>query len=42
MKKWGKIKIKLALKAKKVSDPLIRKALADISENDYIKTLRKK
>ncbi|MBK6837146.1 MAG: RecX family transcriptional regulator [Bacteroidetes bacterium] len=40
MKKWGKIKIKLALKAKKVSDPLIRKALAEISENDYIKTLR--
>jgi regulatory protein len=41
IKKWGKVKIKQALKAKQVSDPLIRKALASISDRDYRKMLEK-
>ncbi len=39
-KKWGKIKIRLALQEKKVSEPLIRQALAEIPEKDYIKALK--
>ena len=39
MKKWGIIKIKQALKEKKVSEPLIRKALASIDSNEYTNTL---
>ena len=41
IKKWGKIKIKLALKNKKVSEPLIKKALNEISDSDYKKMLLK-
>ena len=41
MKGWGRIKIKLALKQKKVSDYCIRKALEEISSRDYQKTLSK-
>ncbi|MEY4594909.1 MAG: hypothetical protein RIQ47_1319, partial [Bacteroidota bacterium] len=41
IKKWGKVKIKQALKAKQVSEPLIRKALASISDKDYRKMLEK-
>ena len=41
MKEWGRIKIKLALKQKKVSDYCIRKALEEISTIDYQKTLHK-
>ncbi len=41
MKEWGRIKIKLALKQKKVSDYCIRKALEEISTRDYKKTLNK-
>ena len=41
IKQWGRIKIRQALKIKKVSDPLIREALASISEADYRKTLVK-
>ncbi|HQV98836.1 MAG TPA: regulatory protein RecX [Bacteroidia bacterium] len=41
VKKWGKIKIKLALKNKKVSEPLIKKALGEISDSDYRKMLLK-
>ena len=39
IKKWGRTKIKMALKAKQVSEPLIRKALSEINERDYQKTL---
>lgn len=39
IKKWGKTKIKQALKTKQVSEPLIRQALAAISDADYRKTL---
>jgi len=41
MKGWGRIKIKLALKQKKVSEYCIRKALEEISRSDYTKTLSK-
>ncbi len=40
IKKWGKKKIRLALQNKQVSEPLIRKALAEIDEMDYKKTLK--
>src|SRR6185436_8831949 len=41
MMKWGRIKIRLALKAKKVSDNCIKVALKAIPEADYQKTLGK-
>jgi regulatory protein len=41
IKNWGRIKIKLALKQKKVSDYCIRKALNQIDDKDYQKTLQK-
>ncbi len=41
MKQWGKTKIKYALKQKQVSDYSIKKALNEISEIDYNKTLHK-
>jgi regulatory protein len=39
--KWGKVKIQLALKAKKVSDYCIRQALNQIPQPDYEKALLK-
>lgn len=39
-KKWGRMKIKSALREKKVSEPLIKKALSEIEEKDYIKALK--
>src|SRR5688572_28416641 len=39
MKQWGRVKIKHALKQKQVSEYSIKKALMQISEDDYIKTL---
>jgi regulatory protein len=41
IKHWGKTKIKLKLKEKKVSDYLIKKALAQIDEADYLNSLEK-
>jgi len=41
IKKWGKIKIKLELRQKKVSDYCIKKALNQISDADYFSTLEK-
>src|SRR5215213_402092 len=41
MKEWGKKKIFYALKEKRVSEYCIKKALAAIDEEDYIKTLDK-
>lgn len=38
IKKWGKIKIKQALQLHKVSPYCIKKALAQIPDDDYIKT----
>lgn len=41
MKGWGRNKIKQGLKLKRVSDPLIRKALLAIDADDYYNTLEK-
>ncbi|MFM2284656.1 MAG: hypothetical protein RLZZ543_153 [Bacteroidota bacterium] len=38
MKQWGKIRIRLELQHKGVSEPCIRKGLSEISESDYKKT----
>ena len=40
VKKWGKVKIRRALEEKKVSEPLIRKALSEIEERDYKTALK--
>jgi regulatory protein len=40
IKKWGRIKIKMALQLKKVSEPLIRKALSSIDDREYEKILK--
>jgi regulatory protein len=40
MKDWGRKKIYYALKEKKVSEYSIKKAIKQIPEEDYIKTLR--
>jgi regulatory protein len=41
IKQWGRVKIKYALKQKQLSDYCIRKALAAIDEEEYLKTLQK-
>jgi regulatory protein len=41
MNNWGRIKIKYALRQKQVSDYCIKKALKNISEEEYLKTLQK-
>ncbi len=41
IKKWGKIKIKVELRARKVSDYCINKALKQIPDTDYFATLEK-
>lgn len=40
IKKWGRIKIKIELKKRKISDYCIRKAMQEIEDADYIKTLK--
>lgn len=37
-KKWGKVRIKLELKARKISEYLINKSLNEFSEEEYHKT----
>jgi regulatory protein len=41
IKRWGKVKIKQELKAKRVSDYCIKKGLAIIDNTEYINTLKK-
>ncbi len=41
IKKWGRIKIKVELKSRRVSDYCIRKGLEEIPDKDYRKTLQK-
>jgi regulatory protein len=41
IKKWGRHKIRKALQDKKVSEPLINKALSQIDEVEYKKTLQR-
>lgn len=39
IKKWGRNKIKQELKAREISTPLIKIALTEINDEDYINTL---
>jgi len=39
IKSWGKVKIKMALKQKQVSEYCIRKAMTEINEAEYLNTL---
>jgi regulatory protein len=41
LKQWGKVKIRYELKQRQVSDYCIKKALAAIEEDDYLKALGK-
>lgn len=41
VKKWGRIKIRIELKQKRISDYCLKKAISQIDDNDYIITLRK-
>ena len=41
IKKWGKIKIKVELRIRKVSDYCVNKALKQIPDKDYFSTLEK-
>lgn len=41
IKKWGRLKIKSALKQKKLTDYCIKKALNEINDEEYIRTLEK-
>ncbi len=41
VKNWGRVKIKIALRQKKVSDYCIRKALNQINDSDYQACLEK-
>lgn len=41
MKQWGKVKIRYELKQRQLSEYCIKKALAAIDEEDYLKTLSK-
>jgi regulatory protein len=41
IKKWGRVKIRLALKNKGLSDYCIKKGLGEINDKDYILTLKK-
>ena len=41
MKHWGRVKIKYELKQRQVSEYCIRKAMKEIDENDYQRTLQK-
>ncbi len=40
MKKWGRNKIREALRGKKVSEPLINKALSEIDDREYERILK--
>ena len=41
MKQWGRVKLRYELKQKQVSEYCIKKALAGIDEEDYVRTLGK-
>ena len=41
IKQWGKTKIKYELRMRQISDYNIKKALSQIEEEDYLKTLQK-
>ncbi len=39
MKKWGRLRIRQELKFRQISDYCMRKAMSEIEEEDYLKTL---
>lgn len=41
IKKWGRVKIRIELKRRKISDYCIRKGMQEIDERDYMATLKK-
>ncbi len=41
IKKWGRVKIRLELKKRKISEYCIRKAMKEIDADDYMATLKK-
>jgi len=41
IKKWGRVKIKMELKAKRVSDYCIKKGMAQIDDAEYINVLKR-
>jgi regulatory protein len=41
VKQWGRVKIKYELKQRQVSDYCIKKALKQLEEDEYLKTLNK-
>ncbi len=41
IKKWGRVKIRMELKRRKLSEYCIKKGLAEIDEDEYLKTLQK-
>ena len=41
IKKWGRNRIRRELKMRDISDYCLRKAMAEIEEEEYLKTLRK-
>ena len=40
IKKWGRVKIKIELKRRKISDYCIKKGMQEIDDKDYTKTLK--
>ncbi|HEY6161731.1 MAG TPA: regulatory protein RecX [Bacteroidia bacterium] len=40
IKRWGRVKIKMELKKRKISDYCIKQAMKEIDERDYMKVLR--
>ena len=40
IKKWGRVKIKIELKKRKISDYCIKKGMQEIDEDDYLKILK--
>lgn len=40
IKKWGKIKIKIELKKRKISEYCIKKAMEEITDKEYISTIK--
>jgi regulatory protein len=40
IKKWGRVKIKIELKKRKISDYCIKKAMQEIDDKDYLKTIK--
>ena len=40
IKKWGRVKIKIELKKRKISDYCIKKAMQELNDKDYTRTIK--